>query len=133
LRKLTTTIPESPPCIPELLSPARGVPLDNGRTDFRDGIEWIFDWTDCQGATEYDIVVYGPTATIPAIRGVTTQSSFRYFSCGYIAPFNLSNWRVWLRAKTDDVWGSWSPERNFDVERPDSDPLSSCTAGGFSK
>ncbi len=133
LTKLTTTIPEPPPCIPELLSPTRGVLLDNGRTDNRDVIDWTFDWTDCPGATEYVIVVYGPTATIPAIRAVTTQSSFRHVSCGYIAQANASNWRLWLRAKNEDVWGSWSPERNFDVERADSDPLSSCTGGGFSK
>jgi hypothetical protein len=107
--------------------------MDNGRTDGRDTIDWTFDWSDCAGATVYTIVVYGQNATIPVISAYSTESSFRHFSCGsYIAASNSSNWRLWLRASVDGVWGSWSPERNFDVERPDSDPLFNCSGAAVS-
>jgi hypothetical protein len=127
LRK-QVTIPEPVSCIPELLSPARGTLMDNGRTDGRDTIDWTIDWTDCPGATAYAIVVNGSAATIALIETITTESSFRHFSCGsYIAAQNASNWGLWLRAQVDGVWGPWSPVRNFDVERPDSDPLFNCS------
>lgn len=128
------TIPELPSCIPQLLSPAPGTLMDNGRTDHRDTIEWDFDWTDCPGATEYSIIVFGPLAKVAAIHESVPHSSFRHRSCAsYIASPNLFNWRLWLRAKVDGVWGPWSSERNFDVERPDSDPLFNCSGGASSR
>jgi hypothetical protein len=127
-------IPESPSCIPELRSPSRGVPLDNGRTDRADAIEWTFDWTDCPRATAYSIIVYGPGATIPLVDTATTQSSFQHVSCGsYIIPSNTFKWRVWIRAMTDEVWGNWSPEYNFDVEPLNTDPPSSCVESLLSR
>lgn len=120
-------IPDLPSCVPEIVSPAPGVLMDNGRTDSRDTIDWTFDWTDCPGASQYEITVYGPTGTIPLFRAAPTQSSFRYVDCGsYIISPQLANWRLWLRAKSNNLWGRWSPQRNFDVERPDSDPLFNC-------
>ena len=127
-------VPERPRCIPELLSPSRGVLLDNGRTDRSDAIEWTFDWTDCPGASAYSILVYGPGATIPAVDTTTSQSSFQQFECGaYIIPSNASKWRIFLRAMVDGVWGNWSLAYNFDVEPVNTDPPSSCGAGLLSR
>ena len=128
--KVRATVEESSLCIPELLAPSRGALMDNGRNDWRDGIEWVFDWTDCPGATGYDIYVSGPNATIPIIDDFSPESSFRHVSCGYIAPMNARRWGVWLRAMTDGVWGNWSPEYNFDVEPQNTDPPSSPNCSG---
>ena len=121
--------PESLNCIPQLLSPSRGVLLDNGRTDREDTIKWTFDWTDCPRATAYSILVYGPSATIAIINTATTQSSFQFVECGsYIIPANANGWRVWIRSMVDGVWGNWSREYNFDVEPLNTDPPSSCVS-----
>lgn len=120
---------ESPPCIPQLLSPSRDVLMDNGRVGDLDAIDWVFDWSDCPGATYYSVYVLGPGATLPLINDVSPESSYRRVSCGgYI--FFTAKWRLWLRAMTDDVWGDWSPEYNFDVEPANTDPLArtSCAA-----
>ena len=118
------------PCIPKLVSPSRGALLDNGRTDRKDAIVWAFDWTECPGATAYSLIVYLPRATFPVVNTATTQSSFESVRCGsFIAPVNASGWRVRLRAFVDGVWGPWSPEYNFDVEPPNTDPTSSCAEG----
>jgi hypothetical protein len=126
--KVKTTVEESSSCIPQLLAPSRGALMDNGRVDGRDAIEWALDWTDCPGTTQYSVYVLGPDATIPVVDAFSSESAYRHVSCGAYIGFT-TKWRVWLRAMTDDVWGNWSPEYNFDVEPANTDPPSSCVGG----
>ena len=108
--------------------------MDNGRVDGRDRTEWVLDWTDCPGATQYSVYVLGPMATFPLIDAFSSESSYRHVSCGGYIGFTAA-WRLWLRAMNDDVWGNWSPEYNFDVEPANTDSAlsSNCSEGLRSK
>jgi uncharacterized cupin superfamily protein len=124
-------IPAAAPrvCVPVLLSPDNDAVLDNGRSDRLDDVVWDFDWSDCSGATEYQLFVTHIGATIPIVdRDDLMQSSFTQVDpCAFILEENRFNW-VWrVRAKTDGIWGAWSPERVFSVEAPDTDSASRIT------
>lgn len=109
-------------CIPLLISPAVGDLLDNGRTDAKDEIEWQFDWTDCEGATEYDLYVIGQSAPIPFINKSVADSSYRHTSQGsYFTEGNRKNWTWKVRTRTGDNLGEWSEIRVFDVEPVNTD------------
>ena len=119
-----TSAPVSAPtsCIPLLISPAVGDLLDNGRTDAKDEIEWQFDWTDCEGATEYDLYVIGQSASIPLINKTVADSSYRRTSQGsYITEGNRKNWTWKVRTRTGDNVGESSEIRVFDVEPVNTD------------
>jgi hypothetical protein len=122
LWRQSTTMPE--PCVPDLVLPPPGAALDNGRTDFRDPIEWNFDWTDCATADEHSIAILGPGASRPSVF-YSRDSSYARAECGvYLAEHNRFNWRFWVRSRVGNYWGAWSPAHTFEVERPDSDPMS---------
>jgi hypothetical protein len=109
--------------VPELLAPEEGAVMDNGRTDRQDAIVWDFDWTDCEGATQYHLYVKGANALYPVIDDVLTQSSYRMVSQGsYIIESNRFGWVWQVRAQVNGSWGDWSPERTFDVEPLNTDP-----------
>ena len=113
------------PCIPSLISPEEGSVLDNGRTDGLDDIVWDFDWSDCQGATQYHLYVKHPGAIGPMINDDTIgDSSCHYVGHGYIIDRNRYGWIWKVRAKIDGQWGGWSEIRTFDVEPVNSDPPS---------
>jgi hypothetical protein len=120
-----TTTPEPAPCVPDLVLPARGAALDNGRTDFRDAMEWNFDWTDCASADEHSIAILNPGGRNPSVSYSRVSSYDRADCAVFIADHNRFNWRFWVRARVGDYWGAWSPVHTFDVERVDSDPMSS--------
>jgi hypothetical protein len=108
---------------PKLISPENGAILDNGRTDFQDGIIWDFDWADYDGATEYYLYVEKPGVRNPVVnlRGIT-DSSYRQARTSYIAGTNRFGWAWKVRAKVDGKWTPWSETRTFDAEPVDTDP-----------
>lgn len=80
--------------------------------------EWRFDWDDVPSAKEYEIVVLGPDATIPAIRARSTTSEFiqSVRPATHIIDANLSGWSVRVRVLyRNDKWGPWSQIRRFNV------------------
>jgi hypothetical protein len=82
------------PCVPNLVSPAEGATLDNGRTDHTP----VVDKDD-----------------IPA-------SSYHHVQSGaYIPAANLTGWTWKVRARVGGAWNDWSPTRSFSVEPPDTD------------
>jgi hypothetical protein len=122
LNRLASPV-EPPSCIPELLEPFPGAEQDNGRTDFRDLLDWRFDWHDCPGAEEYGVRWRGPNAALSSHYS-THESSFHFANCGYVLDRNRLGWTIWIRARIGAFWGPWSQARTFDVERVDSDPMS---------
>jgi len=112
-------------CKPTLIAPGEGAVLDNGRTDSLDDIIWDFDWSDCEGATQYHLFVKYPGAGIsPVIDDDTIKdSSYHSVSPGsYIAEQNRHGWTWKVRAKIGGQWGEWSETRTFDVEPLNTDP-----------
>ncbi len=111
------------PLVPELISPADGAVLDNGRYDKQDDIVWDFDWSDIGGATKYNLYVKGEEAFIPLINREIDTSSYHYLCSGcYITEGNRFNWKWKVRAYVDGKWRKWSETRRFDVEPPNTDP-----------
>jgi hypothetical protein len=110
-------------CVPQLVSPEEGATLDNGRSDRLDDIVWDFDWSDCEGATEYHLYVKHSQARIPVIDldGITTSRYRDVRPSSYIADANRFGWEWKVRAKVGDQWGEWSEIRSFDVELVNTD------------
>jgi hypothetical protein len=90
--------------------------VDNGCSEFEDGLLWEFAWTACPGAQSYALYVIGPTATIPVVDETIAGTSYTYQSEGHIPDANRLGWRWKVRVLQDDEWGDWSPEWTFDVE-----------------
>lgn len=109
-------------CIPTLLSPQANAELDNGRTDRSGSIIWDFDWSNCQGATLYQLYVQHVGSLNPAINISINRSSFHH-ECPecYVAEQNRFNWIWRVRAKVNNKWGGWSQARTFSVEPANSD------------
>ena len=115
-------------CPPSLVSPSEGVVLDNGRTDSQDDIVWYFDWSDCDGATRYNLYVIGATARVPIIDVTVDISSYDYVNTGaYIIEANRFGWTWNVRALIGGEWGEWSETRGFDVEPVNTDPVGTPT------
>ena len=96
--------------------------MDNGCESGSNAIVWDFDWTDVNGATEYQLIVTGPRAIRPIIDTVVRESSYRHERAGsYIIEQNRHGWRWKVRARTGTDWMQWSPERTFDVEPSNTD------------
>lgn len=116
-------------CRVELLSPAPGALLDNGRRDGFDTINWEFTWKPCPKAKVYQLRVWGPSADVPRIdRKDLRTPRFVHRSGGYIHEGNQLGWRWMVRARVKGKWGPWS-EQTFDVE-PTGRDLSGERAGG---
>ena len=111
-------------CIPSLISPGEGAILDNGRADRADDIMWDFDWSDCQGATEYHLYVIHSGSEFPVIdNDRIAHSHYSDISSGsYIIEGNRYGWKWKVRAKMDGQWGEWSEVGSFDIEPCDTDP-----------
>jgi hypothetical protein len=111
------------PCVPNLVSPAEGATLDNGRTNHTDDIVWDFDWSDCAGATQYHLYVIKSGASIPVVnKDDIPASSYHHVQGGaYISTANLTGWTWRVRARVGGTWNDWSPTRSFSVEPPDTD------------
>ena len=109
-------------CIPTLLTPEEGASMDNGCANRENGILWEFDWSDCAGAQSYEIYVKQRNEQEPLIdRAALTTSSFSMLE-NRIVPEELRLGWFWkVRAEVNGVLGDWSPERNFDVERVNTD------------
>ncbi len=109
---------------PLLISPEKGAVLDNGRTDRSDDIVWDFDWSDCEGATEYHLYVIGYNAILPVIDvSNITSSSYQHIRHGsYIIERNRCGWTWKVRARVAGQWTEWSEIRTFDVEPLNADP-----------
>ncbi len=117
----------APVCVPTLTSPADGATLDNGRYDGQDRLSWGFNWSDCAGATRYDLHV--SRGSFIAISKNDIGSSSHIFSREtYYA--DLTGWSWKVRAMVGGTWGEWSPARSFRLEpvQTDSAPLSSMRA-----
>ena len=123
------TEPETPAarepvgCVPDLIPPANGDELDNGRTDRDDSIKWTFDWTDCEGATAYHLQVIGASAINPAVDKQDIPRSFyeQDRQGSYISDRYRLGWEWKVRAFVGGLWGKWSKPGTFDVERVDTD------------
>ncbi len=117
---------------PELISPADGATLDNGRiADSYDGMVWAFDWSDVPGANSYELCIIPPAPLAYTVRHeIITASRYEKRSewGAYLPDKYRFGWKWKVRAAyvpsspPNPAWGEWSELRAFDVEPPDTDP-----------
>lgn len=121
--KAVSPIPAAAAC-PVLIAPDHGAVLDNGRVDFDDLMIWDFDWSDCPGATAYqlEITPVEPDEWYTGETHETVVSSYHEEIDGWTGT-DARTWRV--RARLNGVWGAWSGSRKFTVEPVDTDPPAS--------
>lgn len=112
------------PCVPSPISPVADQQLPNGCEVTPHPFTWNFNWTDCAGATDYQIVIGHPN--ISTYRNETLSNTTTY-SFNPPQPFSssayYSHWYWMVRAKTNGVWGEYSPVATFTVEPINSDCL----------
>lgn len=109
-------------CVPILLTPDEGAKVDNGCTNGANGILWEFDWSDCPDAQLYEFYLRQRSAQEPLFdRPELTNSSFTVLEDRVAPEESRFGWYWKVRAKTNDTWGNWSPERDFDVEPVNTD------------
>ena len=107
-------------CIPAQLVPEEGAVIDNGCTNQENGISWDFDWDDCPGADSYSIHINHPSLETPLDRDLTV-SSFSLLEERIVPEESRTGWTWRVRARVNGVWGNYSPDRTFDVERVNTD------------
>lgn len=114
----------APPSAPQLISPRNGVIMPNGSLDQDRDMVWNFDWSDSRddqsGVRGYQIVVWGPNATVAAVDTFVSSSNHthRCPRC-YVASHNLNGWTWKVRAQDNaGNWSSWSETWTFSVEPP---------------
>jgi hypothetical protein len=107
-------------CIPAQVTPEDAAVMDNGCTNRENGIAWDFDWDDCPGAESYSIHIDHPSLETPFDRDLTI-SQFSLLEDRVIPEESRIGWKWSVRANVNGIWGSYSPERTFDVERVNTD------------
>lgn len=110
---LTCTTVAAFDCQVSLVSPASGANVDPART----GGDVLLEWSICPGATGYEVLVYPPGATNPAIDYHTTGTTTRV-PAAMLASAPTSGWRWKVRSVIGPNLGPWSEERAFAVSGP---------------
>jgi len=106
-------------CSPILVSPTPdATSMDNGCRCDSNPVSWKFDWMSCSGATSYQLQVAHPDYGVIS-RSMTNTYYTLTWGLKYIPQRKDWKWRV--RAKGKDVWGPWSPYRDFALQAVDSD------------
>jgi hypothetical protein len=107
-------------CIPVPLLPEDTAEMDNGCTNGDNGILWDFDWEDCPDAEAYFIQLQHSTLDTPLERELT-ESQFSLLEDRVVPEESRLGWTWKVRAKVNGIWGNYSPDRTFDVERVNTD------------
>lgn len=107
--------------VPQLLTPAEGQVMDNGRSDCYEPISWHFTWTEVPGAQRYQLTVENLEEGFPFIEVETLYPDFEWCGEGHIPQESLTGWKWRVRAGTMAEWWEWSEERSFSVEPPELD------------
>lgn len=107
-------------CIPAQVSPADAAVMDNGCSNGQNGVAWDFDWDDCPNAEMYSIHIDHPTLEAPIDRDLTV-SAFSTLTDSVVPEESRIGWTWKVRAMVNGVWGNYSPDRKFDVERVNTD------------
>lgn len=108
-------------CVPKLITPNASSVMDNGCANQQDIQEWSFDWEECQGADQYELLVQKETAQYPAISTVTIESQFSEKKIAYVVDRNREGWQWRVRARINGAWSDWSPYQQFQIEPLDTD------------
>lgn len=108
-------------CVPRLLSPDEGATLDNGCTNGQNGTLWEFDWSDCPDAEVYELYLELRGSVGPFNHPGLTESEYAALENRVVFEEARFGWIWKVRAKINDIWSDWSPERSFDVEPIDTD------------
>ena len=91
--------------------PERIAPKSQSR---QDGPVFEFDWSDCPGATNYNVVIVDPREV--TIDRELSASSLRYDTIPGEGA-GLLEWTWKVRAYVDSQWGAWSETQTFMSER----------------
>jgi len=107
---LTCTTVAAFDCQVALVSPGAGANIDPARTHG----DVLLEWSICPGATGYEVLVYPPGATNPAIDYYTTGTTTR-IPAAMLASAPTSGWRWKVRSVIGPNAGPWSEERTFAI------------------
>jgi hypothetical protein len=107
-------------CVPVQLTPEEAAEMDNGCTNQDNGISWEFDWEDCADAEAYAIQLNHSSLDTPLDRELT-ESQFSLLEDRVVPEESRLGWTWKVRAMVNGVWGNYTPDRTFDVERVNTD------------
>lgn len=107
-------------CVPNQVLPEDGSEMDNGCTNQDNGISWEFDWDDCPGAEMYSIHIDHSSLETPFDRDLPV-SAFSLLEDRVLPEEQRIGWTWKVRAMVNGIWGNYTPDRTFDVERLNTD------------
>jgi hypothetical protein len=117
------------------LAPRLIEPLNNSTFLQPKAGQWRFDWEDIPDVEKYEIVILGPSASVPLVQARINKPEFKIESRkaedktvarkeSYIAGHNLRGWSWKVRAQYNNGnWGPWSKENRFNVELSTNDQM----------
>lgn len=109
-------------CIPSPIFPFQFEILDNGRSDGQDDIVWNFQWTECESADGYNLVVKHKNAGVPLIDTNVSVPEYEFVqSGGFISDSIRQDWMWEVRVLKKGVRTEWSETSVFEVEPVDTD------------
>jgi hypothetical protein len=77
-------------CIPTLITPVNGeTNMDNGCQFAPDSVVWDFDWSDCTGASQYNLYVVHPPLNPSIDESGILSSSYHYDSICVCVPWKM--------------------------------------------
>lgn len=102
--------------------PANNATLDNGCTNGRNGLNWMFSWVRKAKASYYHLKVYRSGSAKPFINEMrVSTNTYRLNRRGIVANSNRLGWKWKVRAMVNGRWTKWSKVRNFRVEPKNTD------------
>ncbi len=125
--------PVSTDCPPLITFPLPQDTLDNGCNGVNELQEWHFEWTEVEGATEYQLVIKHPSIGMNTFDVTVPTNSWTYSQFNQINTY-FTGWTAKVRAKVDGIWtayhGSMIEEEvmSFNVEPVSSDCAPKITA-----
>ena len=109
---------------PILNAPYANATLDNSCNSGSNPLQWNFNWSRVSGAKQYELYVANRKSSKPLIYTQVYQNYYNHNGRrgSYIADHLLAGWYWKVRTKSaNGNWGPWSAERNFNVERVNTD------------
>ncbi len=118
--------PVNTDCPPLITAPLPQATLDNGCNGVNETMTWDFEWTEIEGATEYQLIVRHPSVSVNTVNEIVTTNSWTLSRFTQINTY-FTDWTVKVRAKVDGLWGDYHGSTLaeevmlFNVERTDTD------------
>lgn len=98
--------PVNTDCPPLITAPLPQATLDNGCNAGEENMNWYFEWTEIEGATEYQLIIQHPSVGVNTFNEIVTTNSWTLSQNSIINTY-FTGWTAKVRAKVDGLWSDY--------------------------